>query len=146
MSTASPPDEKGKDPDCPRTAREDIMRTYWERLRCSADKDPNLALKDINTIAVYYDSAEDEIRCHIIRHARKIHTFLSTHASFAEVQKTLHVPDTIDHISCVNVIKHSAYCIDHLTIEEFYPDGPSMLEQDLEERQHHTEGPSTTRP
>ena len=52
--------------------------------------------------------------------------FLVSHSSFAEVSKSWKLPETIDHISCVNDQGH--------TIEEFYADGPSLNEREIENK------------
>lgn len=128
------------------------MKTFWERLQRVADNDPSVGVAAINTIVVHYDDAEGLPGRYPIRSAAQAVAFLKMHASFAAVQQTFPFLITMRHISCVHEREHAASSgdplaiVDHLTIEEFYPEGPSMLEQDLQERAHCTERPSITRP
>jgi hypothetical protein len=81
--------------------------TYWERLQRSATRDASLVLDAINAIDVYYFHRAGTLCCHSIDGAAQAVQFLSTHASFADVQQSQGLPATIDHISCIHVIRRS---------------------------------------
>jgi len=102
--------------------------TYWERIIRSASKDKSVDHRDINGVDVFYT---ERLHCHTIEDAGKALSLLSTHSSFVEVQETLQLPDTIEYMSCVNIIRRP-FGVDKFMVEEFYKDGSSYLENEIE--------------
>jgi len=97
--------------------------TYWERLRRSARRVKRTPYYETERVEVWYDDTSEHGRCYVIEGRQKAQAFLAAYTSFAEVQRALHLPGPIDHISCMIAQQG--------TIEEFDQDGPSMLEQEI---------------
>jgi hypothetical protein len=117
--------------------------TYWERL-CRSARTINSDIssykeriypKRINEIHIHYVSEQPKYTIYGSSEAR---AFLSKYSSFAEVQKFPELSGTIDHISCVEVIRRSGG-VDYFTREEFSQDGClSDLEKLITERPNNT--------
>jgi hypothetical protein len=125
--------------------------TYWDRIRCSASyfndghiqRDRLVTLEDINKIEVWYIDRDEKQGVHEIFDNDECYDFLSENSSFENVQIYLNLSCAIDHISCVNIIdkvnieyykiEYPSNVYDKGTIEEFYKDGPSMLEKEIEQ-------------
>jgi hypothetical protein len=114
--------------------------TYWDRIINAIRNGARGSAYDINQIEIHYDEG-DKLPPAIIQGGDQSHDFLAAYASFDEVQAALKLPGTINHISCVNIlddvniqhsgIEYTTAAYDEGTIEEFYRDGPSMLEQEV---------------
>ena len=114
--------------------------TFWERFCCSArtiNSDyssyrEHIDPECINEIQIYHETPDKKLHLYTESGSKEAHEFLSRYSSFVEVQKCVKLLGTIDHISCVQAIRRSAYGVDHFTKEEFYQDGClSMLEKDI---------------
>jgi hypothetical protein len=114
--------------------------TYWDRIINAIRNGARGSAYDINQIEIHYDEGDKRPPA-IIQGGDQSHDFLAAYASFDEVQAALKLPGTINHISCVNIlddvnithsgIEYTTAAYDEGTIEEFYRDGPSMLEQEV---------------
>jgi len=105
--------------------------SYWERLKASTRQLKGMRYKgmryyDAVKVVVWYDLAREPGNYHAIYGRAKAQEFLARHSSFAEVSRSRNLPDTIDHINCVND--------EGITLEEFYVDGPSLNERELAEQ------------
>ncbi len=100
--------------------------TYLARLRWAVRRLQRSPYYATDTIEIWYDGPEARSACYLLSGHEATYTFLSTYASFAEVQRALQLPAPIEHITCVNAKKG--------IIEEFYHDGSSMLEREIAAR------------
>jgi hypothetical protein len=80
---------------------------------------------DTVKVEVFYDWSKNYGGYLVIEGCEQAREFLSSHTSFAEVSRSYKLPETIDHISCVNDQGRA--------IEEFYVDGPSLNEREIED-------------
>jgi hypothetical protein len=128
--------------------------TYWDRI-CKAaqfhrdsqhsqiQRKRPIVPSEINKIEIWSVDTAGELHTRTIIGADQACEFLSTYSSFEEVEASLQIAGTIDHISCVNVIddfnaQHSgieypASVTDRGTMEVFYREGPSQEERYIAE-------------
>jgi hypothetical protein len=100
--------------------------SYWERLKASTRHLKGMRYFDTVKVEVWYDCTKDPGGYLPIEGREQVREFLVSYASFAEVSKAYGLPETIDHINCVND--------QGLTIEEFYANRPSLNEREIEHR------------
>jgi hypothetical protein len=110
--------------------------TFWDRITAAIHNGAHGSASDINQVEIHYEG--ETVAPHIIQGGDESYDFLAAYSTFDEVQAALALPGMIDHISCVNMLDEfnmRHYGLEHPdtdrgTIEEFYRNGLSMLEQE----------------